>query len=301
MLAKLLRNLMLGQVILGAGLGYLLFRLGFAPPWVMPALALGLPFFTMVLVDVTSAVMSRADEPLPLWLRSVLGEIRAGFTLFLFRQPWTANPPRLLPATSPLSKVPVVLVHGYMCNHRLWDDVANTLRANGHAVYAVNLEPLFTSIDEYAPIVEEAVEALCSHAGVNQVALVGHSMGGLAIRAWMRSHGVQRAARVITLGTPHAGTQVARYTRSPNGQQMGWQSQWLADLAATESKEVRALKRIAITAQDNIVYPQRAQVLPEVTAKVFEGIGHVQMCLHPPVIQWLADQLSEVATTPNRK
>ena len=161
--------------------------------------------------------------------------------------------------------------------------------------------PPLADIDGYAEGIARRVEEVLAATGAARVIMVGHSMGGLAIRAWMRSHGVQRAARVITLGTPHAGTQVARYTRSPNGQQMGWQSQWLADLAATESKEVRALKRIAITAQDNIVYPQRAQVLPEVTAKVFEGIGHVQMCLHPPVIQWLADQLSEVATTPNRK
>jgi triacylglycerol esterase/lipase EstA (alpha/beta hydrolase family) len=276
-------------------------RYDFAPAWVIPLLAVGLPFFTLVLVDVSTAFLSRSDEPLPIWARSVLGEIQAGFTTFLFRQPWTAKPPRLLPATGASSKVPVVLVHGYMCNHRIWDDVATTLRANGHPVFAVNLEPLFTSIDHYAPIVEEAVEALCSHAGVSQVALVGHSMGGLAIRAWMRAHGVHRAARVVTLGTPHAGTHVARHTRTPNGQQMGWQSQWLAELASSESKEARALKRIAITAQDNIVYPQRAQVLPEVTHTVFEGIGHVQMCLHPPVIQWLADQLSDVTPTPNKK
>jgi triacylglycerol esterase/lipase EstA (alpha/beta hydrolase family) len=301
MLAKLLQAFILGQVLLGAGMGYLLWRYGFAPQWIMALLAVGLPFLTLVLLDVSTAILSRSDEPLPIWVRSVVGEIQAGFTTFLFRQPWSANPPRLLPATGTSRKVPVVLVHGYMCNHRIWDDVATTLRANGHAVYAVNLEPLFASIDQYAPIVEEAVEALCRHTDGDQVALVGHSMGGLAIRAWMRAHGVQRAARVITLGTPHAGTQVARHTRTPNGQQMGWQSQWLADLARSESTEVRALKRIAITAQDNIVYPQRAQVLPEVTPTVFEGIGHVQMCLHPPVIQWLADQLGDVAATPNKK
>lgn len=298
MLAHWLRILVLGQIMLGAGMGYLLFRTGFAAAWALPVLALGLPFLTLILVVLGTAILSKANEPMRMWRRSVLGEIRACSTTFLLRQPWTKIPPRLLPATTSTAKVPVVLVHGYLCNHRLWADVAAKLRANGHAVYAVNLEPLFTSIDHYAPIVEQAVEALCVHAQVSQVALVGHSMGGLAIRAWMRAYGHHRAARVITLGTPHAGTQMARHTFTPNGRQMGWKSPWLADLASSESKEVRDLKRIAITAQDNIVYPQRAQVLADVTLKVFEGIGHVAMCLHPPVIQWVADQLNDVALTP---
>ena len=29
-------------------------------------------------------------------------------------------------------------MHGYLCNHRLWDDVVRALRAQGHAVLAIN-------------------------------------------------------------------------------------------------------------------------------------------------------------------
>ena len=121
----------------------------------------------------------------------------------------------------------MVLVHGYLCNHRIWDDVAADLRAQGHAVFAVNLEPVFSSIDHYAPIIEDAVRALLQRTGEKQVALVGHSMGGLAIRAWMRAYGTDHVARVLTLGTPHAGTKLARGATTTNGKQMLWQSQWL--------------------------------------------------------------------------
>jgi hypothetical protein len=107
-------------------------------------------------------------------------------------------------------------------------------------------------------------------------------------------------ACVLTLGTPHAGTQIAPGTRSANGRQMAWQSSWLAELAASESAESRALMRIALTPQDNIVYPQRAQVLPEVPTSVFEGIGHLQICRDSGVIDWVIEQLAGLEPPPVR-
>jgi hypothetical protein len=121
-------------------------------------------------------------------------------------------------------------------------------------------------------------------------------MGGLAIRAWMRANGTERVARVITLGTPHAGTRLAKGSSTLNGRQMMWNSAWLAALAASESPPTRDLMRIAITPQDNIVCPQRLQTLPGIQPTVFEGIGHLQMCNHPPVIAWLVTQLTDANT-----
>lgn len=299
MLAKFLRRSIFTQLLLGAALGYWLQSAGHVPPWVGVCIALGLPFAVMILVDTWSGILSRADEPMSDWFKSLFGEYWAGIVVFIFRQPWTTQPPVLLPATSDAKRVPVVLVHGYMCNHRIWDDVIPVLRAQGHAVHAVNLEPLYCSIDRYAPIVDAAVQALLAHSGHQQVALVGHSMGGLAIRAWLRAHGSGRAARVLTLGTPHVGTQIGdalpKSAHTPNGKQMVWESDWLKQLAAAESDATRALFRIAITPQDNIVYPQRPQVLKDVEATVFPGIGHVQMCLDQDVIAWVSGQLKDVA------
>ena len=256
--------------------------------------AVAMPFAVMVLVDTYSGVVSRAKEPLAVWLKSLLGEYRAGIVTFLFRQPWTTGAPTLLPGTGTVKRLPVLLVHGYMCNHRIWDDVADALRAQGHDVLAVDLEPLFASIDQYAPILETAVQSLLRHSGQSQVAIVGHSMGGLAARAWLRTHGLERVARVITLGTPHVGTQIPQHRPTPNGRQMASGSEWLQQLHATETSEVRQLFRIAITPQDNIVYPQRDQILPDLTAEVFEGIGHVQMCLDPHVIAWVKSELASL-------
>jgi triacylglycerol lipase len=296
MLAQLLRRLILGQMLLGATLGYWAATSQGWPLWTCLVAALLMPFAILSVITIATGLLSLApQEPAAAWWRALVGELRAGIRIFLFRQPWTWAAPGLLPATSPANKVPVVLVHGYICNHRLWDTMADALRANGHAIYAVNLEPVFASIDRYAPLVEAAVQALQQHTGQARVALVGHSMGGLAIRAWLRSYGAQRATQVLTLGTPHAGTRIAsrtpRSAHTQNGEQMVWGSAWLEELAASETPEVRQIFSIALTAQDNIVYPQRAQVIAGVTPTVFEGMGHLQMCLDAGVIRWVLSRL----------
>ncbi|MFZ3128409.1 MAG: alpha/beta fold hydrolase, partial [Rhodoferax sp.] len=251
------------------------------------------PGCTLAVVGCT-AVLSRAGGSAGLWWRSLWGEYRATLRIFVLRQPWAARPTAGQPASGSAAKIPVLLVHGYLCNGRIWDDMAQTLRAQGHTVRTVDLEPVFTSIDGYAPLVEAAVATLCQQTGAPRVALVGHSMGGLAIRAWLRAHGTQRAARVLTLGTPHVGTRLAAHSQTPNGRQMVWHSAWLAELTAAESDAVRSLLRIAITPQDNIVYPQQAQSLEGIRPTVFEGIGHLQMCLDAGVIRWVGAQLADL-------
>jgi predicted alpha/beta hydrolase family esterase len=294
MLAQLLRWSMLAEVLFGATLGY---WMGDAGPWqwaVVVLCAAAVPVGVMKLVTLYSALQSRAAEPAHLWWRALWGETLAGIVIFVLRQPWTFQKPGMLPATGGTAKVPVVLVHGFVCNHRIWNDVSKALRQRGHTVFAINLEPLFTSIDRYAPLVEEAVEALCKATGAKQVALVGHSMGGIAIRSWMRAHGTQRCARALTLGTPHQGTEIVEnYGFAPNGLQMRWHSPWLTALAASESEATRKLFTIALSPQDNIVFPQRAQTLPDAAVKVFDGLGHLQLCLDPGVIAWVTQQLDD--------
>jgi triacylglycerol lipase len=296
MLARLLRRIIFVLCMAGAVVGYGLVRWDISPVWVAYLLAALAPFVTLFLIVSVSMFKSRTDESANAWWHPLFGEYRAGVYAFLFRQPWTWGKPRVLAPTASEAppRVPVVLVHGYMCNHRTWDDVAHALRAAGHTVLAVNLEPLFTSIDHYAPIIDAAVTDLCKQTGYSHVALVGHSMGGIAIRAWMRQNGIGKVVRVLTLGSPHAGTQIDPHPLTPNGRQMFWKNTWLAALTASETDATRALMHIALAAQDNIVYPQRAQVLPGVPTTVFEGIAHMQLCSEPKPIAWICSQLANI-------
>ena len=291
MLARWLRTLLLLQALIGAGLGHAL-----CPGWLAALVgAVAATLATSASVCLLSAWEARNGEGAALWWRALVGEWVAALHIYALRQPWASNAPAVQPPTHTPTRVPVVLVHGYLCNHRLWDDVVRALRAQGHTVLAINLEPVFASIDDYAAQVQAAVAALRQQTGAAQVALVGHSMGGLAIRAWMRAYGTSQACRVLTLGTPHQGTRIRPGTSStPNGRQMQWHSDWLQALAASESPGTHTLMRLALTAQDNIVFPQREQVLPGLTPKVFTGMGHLQMCLDPGVIGWVCAELADL-------
>ena len=291
MLAKLLRRLLATQLLLGAVLGWFLGHQTALGYWLIPLAALLAPFAINLILIVSYAVKSRTPGQSALWWRSVLGEYLACCRVYLLQQPWANKPKLTMPPDGIHLKTPVVLVHGYLCNHKVWDKMAEQLRQAGHPVLAVDLEPLFTSIDRYAPIIEETASELCRQSGVDQVALVGHSMGGLAIRAWMRSCGTARVARIVTLGTPHQGTRIDPHPKTPNGQQMFWHSDWLKALETSETPETRRLMHLALTPQDSIVYPQREQLLEGAPVMIFEGLGHLELSQNRAVGDWVLSQL----------
>jgi len=294
MLAKLLRRLLATQLLLGAVLGWFLGHQTALGYWLIPLAALLAPFAINLILIVSYAVKSRTPGQSALWWRSVLGEYLACCRVYLLQQPWANKPKLTMPPAGIHLKTPVVLVHGYLCNHKVWDKMAEQLRQAGHPVLAVDLEPLFTSIDRYAPIIEETVAELCRQTGSNKVTLVGHSMGGLAIRAWLRACGTERVDRIITLGTPHQGTRIDPHPKTPNGKQMAWHSDWLKALEASESPETRSLMRLAITPQDSIVYPQLEQVLPHTGVELFPGLGHLELCQAPRARAWVTRQLGDL-------
>lgn len=165
-------------------------------------------------------------------LRAWWGEVRAMPQVFFWRQPFRSHAePDHLPSSA-RGERGVVLVHGFVCNRGFWNPWLRELRARGVPFVAVDLEPVFASIDAYAPLIEEAVARLEAATGVPGV-LVGHSMGGLAIRTWLRRFGADpRVHRVVTIGSPHRGTWLARLALAPNATQMRLASPWLAELTA---------------------------------------------------------------------
>ncbi|MES2877773.1 MAG: alpha/beta fold hydrolase [Pseudomonadota bacterium] len=295
MSSRLLRRLLVSQIVTGILLGWFIARQTHASLWLVVLFALLMPSVLTAMMTLILAIKSRTPGAHALWLRSLGGECVAAIRMMTFKMPWSFSPPVVKrPTASPSSSpapLPVVLVHGYLCNHRIWDAMSDSLLRAGHPVLGVDLEPLFTSIDDYAPLIEQAVTELCRQTGASQVALVGHSMGGLAIRAWLRAYGSNRVDRIITLGTPHVGTRVDLHPKTANGQQMLWHSTWLQELTASETAATRSLMRLALSPQDSIVYPQREQVLEGVPVTVFDGLGHLELCLDPAVIAWTVQEL----------
>jgi pimeloyl-ACP methyl ester carboxylesterase len=192
--------------------------------------------------------------------------------------------PDWLPST-PTGQRGVVLVHGFLCNRGVWLPWLPELRARGHAYVALTLEPAFGSVDDYVAAIDTAMRQVQAATGLPPV-LVGHSMGGLAARAWLRTQAqppAQRVHRILTLGTPHHGTWPARFSHTTNGMQMRLDSPWLQALAASEGAAQRALFSCWYSDCDNIVYPTRSATLDGADNHLLQGLGHVHMVYAPQV------------------
>lgn len=190
---------------------------------------------------------------------------------------------------------PVLLIHGYLCNRGFWWWMRGKLEEAGHTVATVTLEPVFGDIDAYAEGVRERIDQLIAETGAARVVVVGHSMGGLACRAYLRRFGAERVARLITLGTPHGGTRLARLGRGLNAGQMRHASDWLGALGA-------AACPVPVTAvwstHDTIVAPQDNGRLRGAREIVLGGLGHMAMAFSPRILAILLDELDREAQTP---
>ena len=186
----------------------------------------------------------------------------------------------------PTGRRGVVLVHGFLCNRGFWMPWLAPLRARGHAFAAVTLEPAFGSIDDYAATIDAAVRRVAEATGRAPV-LIGHSMGGLAARAWLRAvpDGDARVHRVVTLGTPHHGTWSARGARAINGRQMALDSPWVRALQAQEPAARRARFVCWYSNCDNVVYPPATATLAGADNRFIEGVAHVEMAFRPQVMR----------------
>lgn len=203
--------------------------------------------------------------------------------VFALRQPFAERAePDHLPARA--RGRGVLLLHGFSCNRGLWNVWMRRLRARGHAFVALSLEPAFGSIDDYAAPIEAALQRLTHSSGGRPPVIVAHSMGGLAVRAWWRRHGrpgaEARVQRVLTLGSPHAGTLTAALAAPffTNARQMRRHSNWLQALAAAETPAWRARFACFFSRCDHVVCPAATALLPGAQAhEIGGGIGHLAL------------------------
>jgi triacylglycerol lipase len=215
--------------------------------------------------------------------RAWLGEVVTAPRVFCWRQPFRSHAlPDHLPADA-RGKRGVLLVHGFVCNRGLWNPWLAKLRARGTPVVAIDLEPVFGSIDAYPARIDAAMRRLEQATGLPPV-IVAHSMGGLASRRWLAQPGnLVRVAHLVTIGTPHAGTWLARWALSPNGTQMRQDGPWLAALAAAETPAHHARVTCFYSHCDNIVFPASTATLPGADNRHLAGVAHVHMAFRPEV------------------
>lgn len=310
-LARLQQGLVLGAIVLVFGWALLAWDRGAA--WVLAGAVLVLCGYAVVMaLEFLLVAWLHRDDPAPragalALLSAWWQEVRVAPLVFAWRQPFRW---RCLPDTAsadrPAGLPTVVLVHGFVCNRGFWLPWMQRLRKRGQAYASVNLEPVFGSIDDYVPLIEDAV-ARAEAAGGPPPVLVCHSMGGLAARAWLvagAAHG-QRVSRVITIGSPHHGTWLGQFSHVANGRQMRIANAWLSGLQQRE-RAMRPQGTYAAfvcwySSADNIVFPASTATLEGADNRFLPATPHVAMAFHPTVMGESLAICASAANSPDER
>lgn len=122
----------------------------------------------------------------------------------------------------------VVLLHGIFRTHRSMEGLARHLRKDGFNVLNLGYPSTKHSIDVLAIQLHSRIDSFGKEC--SRLHFVGYSMGGLLIRAYLKTHPISHVGRVVMLGTPNHGSEVAdfigswwlyRWLYGPAGQQLG--------------------------------------------------------------------------------
>lgn len=186
---------------------------------------------------------------------------------------------------------PILLVHGYITGPTVWHYQRRKLKGLG-PIYIVNLGHPFRSIRHYAEKVKEKAAMIAKETGRSDLALVGHSMGGLVSSYYAANLAPHTVTDVITIASPFAGTAMARLAIGPNAREMEPNSEFLKELKSKmKSREQIRFSHIA-TKCDMLVLPGESAVIEGNPHIVFEDLGHGSLLYSRRVTgairEWLA-------------
>ncbi len=188
---------------------------------------------------------------------------------------------------------PILLVHGIVDNRSIFGPLRASLHRRGFGrVLSFSYGPLPSDVREAAERLREALEEVCEETGHDKIHLVGHSLGGLIARYCVqRLGGHERVHTLVTLGTPHLGTNAAKVLPLPLLKQLRPGSTLLNELAAP-APEVSTRFVAFWSDLDEVIHPQRNAQLehPDLRASnvPVHGVGHLTLPIDGRVARELA-------------
>lgn len=149
---------------------------------------------------------------------------------------------------------PLLLVHGFLCNAGVWNPLLRQLGADHRSVFALSLEPSYREFQAALAALDGAVQQARAWSGQERVLLMGHSMGGLLVRAYATRH-PDRVAAVVCVAAPHHGTALGDLLFGAERGPPPRRCRWLRALNQDSGEAIPVAALNIWTAQDNIVLP----------------------------------------------
>jgi triacylglycerol esterase/lipase EstA (alpha/beta hydrolase family) len=188
---------------------------------------------------------------------------------------------------------PVVLLHGLAMNRTNWVWLGRRLARRG-------LGPLYGTtyfspqrVSRSARHLRGFIERVCAREDAPKVDIVAHSLGGVVARYYVeRLGGDERVHRLVTIATPHRGTEMARLGLVPSAREMRAGSDFLVELGLPEAALKVRYTSIWSRADAIVVPAEAASIAPAGEDCVFDDLGHLSLLLSPRVAQVVAERLA---------
>jgi triacylglycerol lipase len=185
-----------------------------------------------------------------------------------------------------------------------WSDTARQLRRcrsfllesgwQERQVSCLSFRDRYGSNIAHAAELAEAVETLLEHSGQVDVAVVAHSMGGLALREYLGNGGADLVHTAVFVGTPHRGTWAAWLAWGAGGAEMRPGSPFLERLnQRTLPPRTRAF--CLRTPIDTRVLPGRSAWLEDAVCHMVRTPTHPRMLRHSSTLHLIRRILLESA------
>jgi pimeloyl-ACP methyl ester carboxylesterase len=126
----------------------------------------------------------------------------------------------------PMSGKAVIEIHGITRSSKTYYAMGPALEKDGYLVVPFDYPSTRIDITQAASYLNRVIQSLD---GVDEIDFVVHSLGGLVTRAWFKNHGDPRVKRIVMLGVPNRGAEMADMLRKssafrlilgPAGQQL---------------------------------------------------------------------------------
>lgn len=184
------------------------------------------------------------------------------------------EPPLIAPSGE--EQRPIVLLHGAGMRGLAMYPLARKLRREGRTVHLFTYWPPWSNFNAYARQLRDHLDGLCRQYGYREFDAVGHSLGGLVVRRYLAlfSDGPP-IKRIVTIGTPHGGSELWRFAFSSSARDLKPGGEFLQRLDQARLPE--GVEATAISAGfDQLVIPNANArwESPSVTNVIIQNAGH---------------------------
>lgn len=207
-----------------------------------------------------------------------------------------AHPTGWLPERTPPegNQRPILLLHGLFHNRSCWWLIKRRLEQAGLGpIHTLNLNTWRSDIEPLTEQVAKMIDQLRREQGIEQVDLVGHSMGGLIARNYIQLRGgASKVRNCICIASPHEGSRLAPFALTPLAQVLMPGSEFLQRLASAERPAGLRILNL-YSRHDNLVIPVESALLDGTPSVEISEIGHSCLLYSRRVADRIIDSLRE--------